>query len=93
MTGAWSLVCLLSLVLLLTGLLFRNAAILAMALPYLLFSLYPFWRGLPKTECEADRHIEPDHVRGDQTCQMTVSLKNTGKGLEEVYLSDILPAE
>ena len=92
MTGAWSLVCLLSLVLLLTGLLFRDTAMLAMTLPYLLFSLYPFWRGLPKTEWKADRHIEPDHVWADQTCQMALSLTNTGKGLEEVYLSDILPA-
>ena len=92
MTGAWSLVCLLSLVLLLTGLLFRDGAVLAMTLPYLLFSLYPFWRGLPKTEWKADRHIEPDHVWADQTCQTALSLTNTGKGLEEVYLSDILPA-
>ena len=83
MTGAWSLVCLLSLVLLLTGLLFRDTAMLAMTLPYLLFSLYPFWRGLPKTEWKADRHIEPDHVWADQTCQMALSLTNTGKGLEE----------
>lgn len=91
MTGAWFLVSSLSFVLLLTGLLFKSAALLAMTLPYFVFSLHPLWRGLPKTRWKMQQSIEPDHIWGDQACQMTLSLTNVGKDLEEVHLTDVLP--
>ena len=90
MTGAWFLVSSLGLMLLLTGLLLKNATLLAMALLYLVFSLLPFWRGLPKTQWKVHRSIEPDHIWADQSCHMTVSLMNNGEDLPEVHLTDML---
>jgi len=91
MTGAWSLVASLSLVLLLSGLVLKNAALLAMALPYLFFTLLPLWRNLPKPEWKIQRELAPDHLMGGQPCGIEVQLTNAGEDLEEVYWSDRLP--
>ena len=91
MTGAWSLVASLSLVLLLSGLVLKNAALLAMALPYLVFALTPFWRNWPKTDWRVQRELDPDHLEGGQPSQITVSVVNTGESLEEVCITDAIP--
>ena len=91
MTGAWSLVTSLSLLLLLTGLVLKNATLLAMALPYLVFALTPFWRNLPKTHWRVQRELNPDHLEGGQPSQIKVSVVNTGESLEEVSLTDGIP--
>ena len=92
MTGAWSLAASLGLVLLLAGSALKNAALLAMALPYLIFSLLPLWRNLPKPQWGIQRELKPDHVGGGQSCQIKISITNTGESLEEVCITDLAPA-
>jgi len=92
MTRAWSVITSLSLILLLGGLVLKNGALLAVALPYLLFSLIPFWRSLEEPRLAIERRLEPHHLWGGQPCHMTLSIQNVGNNLEEVSLADVLPA-
>ena len=57
MTRSWSLITLLGLVLLFSGLLLEDRLI-ALALPYLLFSFIPFWRKA-KNGVNTDRPLNP----------------------------------
>jgi len=91
MTGAWSLTVSMSLLLFLLGLALKSSALLALALPYLFFTLIPLWRNPPKTDWIAERELAPDHLTGVQPCQMKVSLTNTSEDLEEVRIVDFLP--
>jgi uncharacterized protein (DUF58 family) len=92
MTRAWSLVTSLCLILLLAGLLLRNGILLALAFPYLLFSLIPFWRSIEEPHLVIERRFEPQYLLGGQPCRMTLSIQNMGNHLEEVFLADVLPA-
>lgn len=92
MTRSWLLVTSLCTILLVTGLLFENGALLAFALPYLLFSLIPFWRNIKEPIVVIKRCLEPPSVHGGQPCRMTVFMENKGGDLEEVFLADVLPA-
>ncbi|MGQ9648250.1 MAG: DUF58 domain-containing protein [Thermodesulfobacteriota bacterium] len=91
MTRSWSLVTSLSLILLLAGLLLKNGVLLAVALPYLLFSLAPFWRSMEEPTLVIERSLEPQYLLGQQPCHMTLSIQNVGSDLEEVFLADVLP--
>jgi len=92
MTRAWSLVTSMSLILLLAGLLLKNGVLLAVALPYLLFSLIPFWRSMEEPHLVIERRLEPQHLWGGQSCRMILSIQNVGNHLEEVSLADVVPA-
>jgi len=92
MTRSWVLVTSLCMILLLAGLLLRNGVLLAIALPYLLFSLIPFWRSVEKPNLVIERRLDPQYLVGGQPCRMTLSVQNVGNGLEEVSLFDLLPA-
>ena len=92
MTGAWSFVASLSLILVISGLALKNAALLAMALPYLFFTLLPLWRNLPRPDWRIQRELEPDHLKGGQPCEIKVRLTNMGQELEEVHITDMFPA-
>jgi uncharacterized protein (DUF58 family) len=91
MTAAWSLVASLSLILLVSGMALKNASLLATGLPYLVFTLLPLWRNLPKPDWKVNRELAPDHLRGGQPCRIEVRLTNSGEDLEEAYFSDRLP--
>jgi len=91
MTWSWLLVTSLCSILILAGLLFGNGALLALAVPYLLFSLIPFWRNLKEPILAIERSVEPSSVQGGQPCRMTVFIENRGDDLEEVFLADALP--
>lgn len=91
MTRSWSLVTSLSLILLLAGLLLRNGVLLAVAIPYLLFSLAPFWRRMEEPNLVVERCLDPQNLLGGHPCLMTLSIQNVGNDLEEVSLTDMLP--
>jgi len=91
MTRSWSLVAGLSLVLFLMGLFLKNGALLALALPYLLFTLVSFWRPRPETRWRLEGNIEPGQIQGDQPGQVTLFLTIEGKALEDVSMTDEIP--
>jgi len=92
MTRAWSLVTSLSLILVLSGLLLKNGVLLALALPYLLFSLIPFWRSMEVPQLVIERRLQPQYLWGGQPGRMTLFIQNVGNDLEEVSIADLLPA-
>ena len=92
MTRSWLLVTSLCMILLFTGLLLKNGVLLAVALPYLLFSLTPFWRSMEEPNLVIERRLEPQYLLSGQPCRVTLSIQNVGNNLEEVFLSDVLPA-
>jgi uncharacterized protein (DUF58 family) len=91
MTRAWSLVASLGLVLIFWALVVKNAALLALALPYMVFALAAIWGDLPRPHWRVRRQIEPDHVEGGRPCRIQVSITNEGETLEEVRIVDFLP--
>ncbi|MCK7482210.1 MAG: hypothetical protein M0C28_37450 [Candidatus Moduliflexus flocculans] len=91
MTGAWSWVASWCLVLLISGLVFKSAALLAMGLPFLVFTLFPLWRSLPKAHWSAERGLDPSRIVAGQPCGIEIRITNSAEDLAEVYLSDRLP--
>lgn len=91
MTGAWSLVASLTLLLILAGWVFRNGSLLAMAMPFLFFLLFPLWNARPRPDFRVKRQLEPDHLMGGQPCAVEVEIENRGEDLEEVFMTDLLP--
>jgi uncharacterized protein (DUF58 family) len=79
-------------ILLFAGLLLKNGILLAVALPYLIFSLIPFWRSMKEPRLVIERRLEPQHLLGGQACHMTLTIQNVGSDLEEVSLADVIPA-
>ena len=91
MTSSWALAASLSLLLLLAGLVFKNANLLVLASPYLVWTLLPLWRSLPPMRLEAKRSLEPEFMEGSHSARVMVSLTNRGADLEEVWVRDRLP--
>ena len=91
MTGAWSWIASWCIVLLISGLVFKSAALLAMGLPYLVFTLFPLWRSLPKADWSTERSHDPSRIVAGQPCDIEIRITNSAENLAEVYLSDQLP--
>lgn len=91
MTGSWALAASLTILLVLACLVFKNANLLVLASPYLVWTLLPLWRNLPPMRVEAKRTLEPESMEGSQCGRVMVSLINRGADLEEVWVRDRLP--
>jgi len=91
MTSSWALAASLTVLLVLAGLVFKNANLLVLASPYLVWTLLPLWRSLPPIRVEAERSLEPEFMEGGQTGRVMVSLTNRGADLEEVRAMERLP--
>jgi len=92
MTKAWFLITVLFATLFCAGLVFVNATLLALALPYLLFVLLPFQRNSVPIRCIVERRLEPDYLDENTASRITVVVKNDGPSLENVHLKELLPA-
>jgi len=82
---------LLALALVLAGLLTLHAAFLALALPLLLYLLAGLCRGGEEPRLEAERRLNVTHAPVDTDVKVTLRVRNTGPGLEEALVEDILP--
>lgn len=91
MTKAWFLVVSLSLILICLGLACRSSSLLALAFPYLLFSLVPFWSKMARAKLKVQREMESSYVAGEHTCRIKVTFANEGGELEEVKVLDLTP--
>jgi uncharacterized protein (DUF58 family) len=92
MTKAWFLITVLFAILFCAGLVFVNAALMALALPYLLFVLLPFRCDPLPVNLQVQRRLEPDYLDENTACRVTVAVTNDGPSLENVHLKDLLPA-
>jgi len=91
MTKAWFLLVSLSLMLIYLGLVCRNSSLLALAFPYLLFSLGPFWRKMLRPNLKVQREFENVFLPDGQTCRIKISLTNGGEALDEIKVVDLVP--
>lgn len=91
MTAAWSWVASACLVLLISGLLFKLPALLALGFPFLVFTVAPLWRPLPASRWSAERRLGRQRLPAGQACTVEVRLENAGGDLAEVLVSECLP--
>ncbi len=77
-------------ILLLLGLATLRSAILALALPLLIYLLYGLWRGANELKLEADRSLSSERVQPNTPVRVTVTVVNRGDDLEELVIQDIL---
>jgi uncharacterized protein (DUF58 family) len=91
MTAAWLLVATLGFLLFLSAMALQNGTLLALALPYLSFTLIPFWHPA-RASWRVHRRVEPTQTPGGQPAQITVSVHCEMTDFEEVSIMDRLPA-
>lgn len=76
--------------LLLAGLTALHGALLALAIPPLLYLFYGLWRGPDKIQLEVHRTLSAERVSPQTPVLVTVSVINRGDSLESLALDDIL---
>src|SRR5512144_1774058 len=78
--------------LLLAGIATVQGALLALALPLVTYLLVGYLQAPEKIQFEARRHLSAERIAPNQNVDVTVSVANRGSDLEEVLLTDALPA-
>ncbi len=85
------LTALLAFLLLFAGLATVQAPLLALALPVFLYLLASFWRGPRQVHLRAARSLSAERILAGDEVAVTVTVTNSGEGLEEVLLEDQIP--
>lgn len=78
--------------LLLVGILTLHGEFLALALPLVSYLLIGYLQAPEKVQLEASRHLSIERALPNQDVEVTVTVTNSGPGLEEVLLQDRVPA-
>jgi uncharacterized repeat protein (TIGR01451 family) len=86
------LLSLLTYVLLLAGIVTVHGEYLALALPLVTYLLVGYLRAPENIKLEATRHLSPERVSPNTHVDVTVTVTNRGASLEEIVLTDIIPA-
>lgn len=86
------LLSLLTYALLLAGVATVHGAFIAIALPLVTYLLISYLQTPEKIKVEATRHLSIERATPDQNVDVTVTITNQGSSLEEIQLSDLLPA-
>lgn len=66
--------------------------LLALSFPFLGFLLFGFWRASQRVELDVRRHLSAERVAPEQPLQVTLSVTNLGRSLDEILIEDLLPA-
>lgn len=77
-------------ILLLLGLATLRSALLALALPLLVYLLYGLWRGPDSIHLEAQRSLSSERVQPNTPVRVQVTVVNRGDELEELVIQDLL---
>jgi len=86
------LLSLLTYLLVLTGIITVQGEFLALALPLVTYLILGYLQAPEKIKLEAKRHLSAERVSPDAEVDVTLTIINRGASLEEVLLTDILPA-
>ena len=76
----------------LAGLATLNGAMVALALPLVLYLLAGLWRGPEELRLTAERTISAERIAPGETVTVEIKVINHGNSLEQVLLHDPLPA-
>ena len=78
--------------LLLSGVATVHGGFITLALPLVAYLLIGYMQTPEEIKLEATRHLSLERVSPNQDVDVTVTVTNRGSGLEEVLLTDIVPA-
>ena len=78
--------------LLLTGIATVQGEFISLALPLVAYLLIGYFRTPEEIKLEATRHLSLERVSPNQDVDVTVTVTNRGSGLEEILLTDLVPA-
>ncbi len=84
---------LLAFVLIVFGLLFKSAFVLALALPLVVYLLVGLWKSPESLDLQIARSLSAGRIQLDQEVTVTLTVVNHGGNLDEVLLEDLLPEE
>jgi uncharacterized protein (DUF58 family) len=79
--------------LVIAGLVTLRGALLALAVPIILYLLVGLWRAPEEIRLEIQRTLDSERVATEKPVQLTLTVHNSGPSLEEAILVDILPQE
>jgi len=79
--------------LVLAGLVTLRGELLALALPLVVYLLTGLWKAPREIQLEIHRIVGSERAAADVPVQVKLAVRNTGPGLEEVVIEDILPGE
>lgn len=82
----------LSSLLVLAGLASLHGAMLALAMPLLVYVLYALWSAPERMDLEVRRELAAERVAPQMPVKVSITLVNRGSGLEELAVEDILPS-
>ena len=85
------LLSLLAYALILSGLATLRGELLALALPLVFYMLLGLWRAPGTIQLEMQRRLSAERVAPDEQVTVTLTVTNTGHGLEEVLVEDVVP--
>src|SRR5689334_1275503 len=86
------LLSLLTYVLLLIGIVTVQGEFIALALPLVTYLIVGFFQAPEKIQLEAIRHLSVERTSPNSNVDVTVTVTNRGGSLEEVLLTDLVPA-
>jgi uncharacterized protein (DUF58 family) len=85
------LIAVLTYVLVLTGLMALDGALIALALPLVLYLATTVQFGLPKIQIRVNRTLSSNYLLPGKPATVTLKIENQGANLEEIVISDIVP--
>ena len=75
----------------LAGLVTLRGAVLALSVPFVLYLLFALWQAPAQVKLEVRRRLNSERVAPDAPVQVTVNIHNSGSGLKNVLVEDLLP--
>jgi uncharacterized protein (DUF58 family) len=79
--------------LLLAGLVTLRAEFVALAIPFSVYLFYGFWNAPELPDLQIERKFSNDRAAPDTDVTITLSIKNNGGHLEELYLDDEISSQ
>jgi uncharacterized protein (DUF58 family) len=73
------------------GLASIHGELLGLALPFVIYLLVGLWRAPEKLTLDVERHLSQERAAPDQEVDVTVTITNRGRALEELLLEDDVP--
>src|SRR5512140_214159 len=74
------------------GLAFESALVLALALPVAVYLLVSLWKSPESLDLQITRSLSAERIQLDEEITVTLTVENHGAGLDEVIIEDLLPA-
>jgi uncharacterized protein (DUF58 family) len=82
---------LLAFLMIVIGLVFESAFVLALALPIAVYLLVGLWKSPESLDLQITRSMSAERIQLDEEITVTLTVVNNGEDLDEVLIEDLLP--